>query len=90
MQIKPLFYNLLIGNVVIYNFALADILPPTNPPWDPVWEMSMSTITMQCNASGWSSPDRGATFGITSYDWSNGKARQLPLTNFNFYSYVKP
>jgi hypothetical protein len=30
---------------------------------------------MQCNGSGWSSPERGATFGIVSYDWSNAKAQ---------------
>jgi len=35
----------------------------------------MSTLTMQCNGSGWSSPDRGAQFGIVSYDWSNAKAQ---------------
>jgi hypothetical protein len=28
---------------------------------------------MQCNSSGWSSPARGAQFGIISYDWSNAK-----------------
>ena len=28
---------------------------------------------MQCNGSGWSSPERGASFGIVSYDWSNAK-----------------
>jgi hypothetical protein len=33
----------------------------------------MSTITMTCNGSGWSSPERGAQFGIVSYDWSNAK-----------------
>lgn len=30
---------------------------------------------MQCNGSGWSSPERGAEFGIISYDWSNAKAQ---------------
>lgn len=29
---------------------------------------------MQCNSSGFSSPSRGAEFGIVSYDWSNAKA----------------
>lgn len=48
-------------------------LPPTNPTWPPTYNMSMSTISMQCNSSGWSSPERGAQFGIISYDWSNGK-----------------
>ena len=35
--------------------------------------MARSTLTMQCNSSGWSSPERGAAFGIVSYDWSNAK-----------------
>jgi hypothetical protein len=48
-------------------------IPPHNPPWAPTYNMSMSTLTMQCNSSGWSSPERGAAFGIVSYDWSNAK-----------------
>jgi len=28
---------------------------------------------MQCNGTGYSSPERGAEFGIISYDWSNDK-----------------
>eukprot|EP00466_Bigelowiella_natans_P011392 jgi/Bigna1/78316/fgenesh1_pg.54_\ len=51
------------------------VLPPTNPPWPPTFNMSLSTLTMQCNSSGWSSPERGAAFGIVSYDWSNAKAQ---------------
>eukprot|EP00471_Norrisiella_sphaerica_P000396 CAMPEP_0184488090 /NCGR_PEP_ID=MMETSP0113_2-20130426/10521_1 /TAXON_ID=91329 /ORGANISM="Norrisiella sphaerica, Strain BC52" /LENGTH=420 /DNA_ID=CAMNT_0026870567 /DNA_START=299 /DNA_END=1561 /DNA_ORIENTATION=- len=35
--------------------------------------MSLSTLTMQCNSSGWSSPSRGSEFGVVSYDWSNAK-----------------
>lgn len=50
-------------------------LPPTNPPWPPTYNTSMSTLTMQCNSSGWSSPLRGAQFGIVSYDWSNAKVQ---------------
>jgi len=49
------------------------VLPPTVPNWPPTYNLSMSTISMQCNSSGWSSPERGATFGILSYDWSNYK-----------------
>ena len=49
-------------------------LPPTPPPWVPTFDLSASTITMQCNSSGLSSPLRGADFGIVSYDWSNSKA----------------
>ena len=55
--------------------ATASILPPTNPPWPPTYEMARSTLSMQCNSSGWSSVDRGAAFGIISYDWSNAKAQ---------------
>ena len=51
------------------------VLPPTNPPWPPEWRLSRSTLTMQCNSSGWSSPERAAPFGIVSYDWSNAKAQ---------------
>jgi hypothetical protein len=36
--------------------------------------MTESLITMQCNSSGWSSPERASQFGIVSYDWSNAKA----------------
>jgi len=35
----------------------------------------MSTISMQCNSSGYSNPIRGAQFGIISYDWSNAKTQ---------------
>jgi hypothetical protein len=57
-------------------------LPPTLPPWKPTYNLSMSTITMQCNGSGYSNASRGASFGITSYDWSNAKkqwAMQKPM-----------
>lgn len=45
-----------------------------NPPWSPTYDMLESLISMQCNHSGFSSPTRGAEFGIISYDWSNAKA----------------
>ena len=51
------------------------IIPSHNPPWPPTYNMSMSTLSMQCNSSGYSSPFRGAQFGIISYDWSNSKAQ---------------
>ena len=50
-------------------------LPPTLPSWAPTYDMQMSSLTMQCNSSGWSSPTRGGSFGIVSYDWSNAKAQ---------------
>jgi hypothetical protein len=37
--------------------------------------MRESTISMQCNGSGWSNATRGSEFGIVSYDWSNAKAQ---------------
>ena len=40
--------------------ASAGVLPPTSPLWPPVYDLGLSTITMQCNGSGWSSPERGA------------------------------
>jgi len=49
------------------------VLPPTNPPWKPTWKLNLSSITMTCNSSGYSSPQRGSQFGIVSYDWSNAK-----------------
>jgi hypothetical protein len=51
------------------------VLPPHNPPWNPTYNMSMSTIAMEANSSGFSSPERGASFGIVSYDWSNAKTQ---------------
>ena len=58
------------------------ILPPTNPPWPPTYNITESLITMQCNSSGTSSPSRASQFGIVSYDWSNAKAvwaKQKPI-----------
>ena len=48
---------------------LTGTLPPTLPPWPPTYNLSMSTLTMQCNGSGYSNAPRGAAFGIVSYDW---------------------
>ena len=53
--------------------AALEIIPSTVPPWPPTYNMSMSTLTMTCNSSGWSNAARGAQFGIVSYDWSNAK-----------------
>eukprot|EP00980_Cylindrotheca_fusiformis_P001847 scaffold414_cov109-Cylindrotheca_fusiformis.AAC.10 len=44
-----------------------------NPPWQPSYGVLDSLISMQYNHSGFSSPSRGADFGIISYDWSNAK-----------------
>lgn len=61
--------------LVLQLAGVGGVLPPTNPPWPAVWNMSLSTISMQCNGSGWSDPARGGQFGIVSYDWSNAKAQ---------------
>lgn len=45
-----------------------------NPPWPATYNMSLSTITMACNSSGWYNATLGAQFGIVSYDWSNEKS----------------
>jgi hypothetical protein len=31
--------------------------------------MSLSTIAMPCNASGWFDLDLGGSYGLVSYDW---------------------
>lgn len=64
------FPTLVVASAAVGSHAF---LPPTNPTWPSTYNMSMSTISMQCNSSGWSSPQRGAEFGIISYDWSNSK-----------------
>ncbi len=48
-------------------------LPSQNPPWTPTWNMSLSSITMACNSSGWFNLSVGAAFGITSYDVRAGR-----------------
>ena len=61
------------------------VIPPSNPPWEPTYNISESLLTMQCNSSSDvpRSPSRGAQFGIVSYDWSNMKqlwAKTKPMT----------
>src|SRR5690242_18217891 len=48
-------------------------LPAQNPPWKATYNMSLSTMGMIVNGSGYSDPAFGALFGIPSYDWSNAK-----------------
>ncbi len=43
-------------------------LPYQNPPWPANWNMSLSSITMACNSSGWFNTTVGGAFGIASYD----------------------
>ena len=49
---------------------------PTNPgkSWAPTWDMSMSTVMMPCNTSGWFDPSLAAQYGIADFDWSNARA----------------
>lgn len=54
--------------------ALA-FLPFQNPPWPATYSMSMSSITMACNQSGYFNTSVAGAFGITSFDWSNAKAQ---------------
>jgi hypothetical protein len=44
-------------------------LPSPLPPWAPTWNMSLSTIAMPCNASGWFDLTLGGSYGLVSYDW---------------------
>jgi hypothetical protein len=60
-------------------------LPSQNPPWPATWNMSLSTMTMACNQSGWFNVTIGAAFGITSYDVSAGRdtrgRRRVPASH---------
>ena len=44
-------------------------IPPPLPPYKATWNMSLSTIAMPCNASGWFDLDLGGSYGLVSYDW---------------------
>ena len=41
--------------------------------WSPTYNMSMSTIIMPCNTSGWYNASLAAKFGLVDVDWSNAK-----------------
>ena len=67
-------------------FTLSNgFLAPQNPPpqWGSgQWNLSLSTISMFCNQSGWLPTRVAASFGIPSVDWSNSKdqwAKALPM-----------
>jgi hypothetical protein len=64
--------------------ALGD--PGLFPPWNATWNMSLSTVFMPCDASGHGlvpfPPSVGAQWGVSDWDWSNGKAgwsQQTPM-----------
>jgi hypothetical protein len=74
---------LIVGVVIFFFFVVALLDAPSvvtvasayalPPPWSPTYNTTESLITMQCNSSGYSNPNRGSEFGIVSYDWSNAK-----------------
>ena len=43
------------------------------PPWPPTYNMSLSTIMMPCNDSGYMDAGAAGAWGIVDYDWSNAK-----------------
>jgi hypothetical protein len=50
--------------------------------WVPTYNMSMSTIIMPCNTTGFFEPSAAARYGIVDVDWSNAKkdwARATPM-----------
>ena len=47
---------------------VAAFLPFSNPPWLPTYNLSLSTITMACNNSGYYDPALASRFGIPSFD----------------------
>eukprot|EP01116_Phalansterium_solitarium_P006392 TRINITY_DN1868_c0_g3_i1.p1 TRINITY_DN1868_c0_g3~~TRINITY_DN1868_c0_g3_i1.p1 ORF type:complete len:413 (+),score=136.21 TRINITY_DN1868_c0_g3_i1:257-1495(+) len=53
------------------------------PTWAPTYDMSLSTIIMPCNESGFTNVDSTeAKFGLVDFDWSNAKAvwaQQKPM-----------
>ena len=61
------------------SIAVGGVLPATNPPWNPTYNLSMSTLTMQCNGSGFSSPQRGSAFGIVV-----SRSRDMKITSYTF------
>ena len=48
-------------------------LPHVMPPWEPTYNMSLSTIMMPCNYSGYMDPSFSAKWGLVDFDWSNAK-----------------
>ena len=41
--------------------------------WEPTYNMTLSTAFMPCNYSGMFDPPAAARWGMTDFDWSNGK-----------------
>ena len=56
--------------------------PTPLPHWKPTYNMSLSTVFMPCNDSGFMDPSFSALWGLVDFDWSNGKqdwANQKPM-----------
>ena len=54
--------------------ALASAFAPAQmPPWPAAWDMASSTLSMMCNASGYTDATFSAQFGVASFDWGNSK-----------------
>ena len=78
--------NLRLTNIIVFFTIISTTLafiPFQNPPWGTSnYNMSLSSITMACNSSGFFNFSVGASFGITSFDWSNNKAawtKSIPM-----------
>lgn len=81
MRISRIAFLLL--DLLLLSVALSDaFLPYQNPPWAPTYNMSMSTICMAGNYSGWLDPQYYTRWGIVSIDWANARqvwAQQTPM-----------
>jgi hypothetical protein len=87
MQRLVLFFLVLCTPVLtILPWAVRPPLIAYSPPWEPVWNMSLSTAFMPCDANAPGpvpfDPLVTAKWGLTDTDWSNGRswyAKQSPM-----------
>eukprot|EP00056_Hartaetosiga_gracilis_P008939 m.128241 g.128241 ORF g.128241 m.128241 type:complete len:419 (-) comp13022_c0_seq6:1961-3217(-) len=64
-----------VGVVVTAAAACADVSDAGSVPnWEPTWNMSLSTVLMPCNMSGYMNPQSIEKWGLVDFDWSNAKA----------------
>ena len=61
--------SLLLTTTAIATAHDASVLPP----WPATYNMSLSTIMMPCNDSGYMDAATAGAWGIVDYDWSNAK-----------------
>lgn len=75
--------RLAVAFVFIASLVVASgFLPPQNPPWPPTYNMSLSTLCMAGNDTGWLDLDFYGRWGIISIDWANARevwAQQQPM-----------